>query len=218
MDIYGDLDFKEVGHLVSSALAMESPQQFPDETAGFALNGILEGRLTFFNNRVWIAVEITNGIATWVPLTNEINAYVHAQAVASASWNITHNLQSGTPVVQVYDELNQQVIPDEVEPASQNAVTVTFNSAMTGRAIVLVGNLTGLNRADYPQVFAFEHTQSVEGDTWIVAHGLGYYPIVRVFTGGSPDEEIQPASVVHNSTMQVTITFSSPRTGRVRMI
>lgn len=222
MEIYGDLDFKDVGQLIAAALKPEDPAQFPDVAAGFALDAIKQGRLAFFNSRVWIAVQITSGVATWVPLTNEINAYVHVQAVAATTWTINHNLTSGTPVVSVYDENNLQVIPDEIEPTSQNQVVVYFNAAVTGRAIVLTGDFEGVDRGDNPQQYALEHTQSAASDTWVVSHGFGYYPLVRVFTqnGASPDEleEILPASVVHNSLQQVTITFSTPRTGITRLV
>lgn len=228
MDIHGDLDFKEVGQLIAAALKPEGTNDFPDVVAGYAPSSIKQGRLAFFNSRVWIAVELTTvsgqEIATWVPLTNEINAYVHAQASASTTWTINHNLQGGTPVVQIYDEQNQMVIPDEVEPTTANQVVVTFNAAVTGRAVVLTGDFDGVDRNSNTQLFAFEHEQTVSSDTWVVSHGLGYQPIVRVFVpsgSGSPgtvDEEIQPQSIVHDSLMQVTITFSSPRIGRVRLI
>ena len=229
MEIYGDLDFKEVGQLVAAALAPESPEQFPDVTASYALNAIKQGRLAFFNSRVWIAVELTatNGspgtqeVATWVPITNEINAYIHVQAVASDTWTIVHNLKSGTPVVQIYDETNLLVIPNNIEPTSQNQVEVTFITPVTGRAIVLSGDFDGVSRSENPQQFALEIVQSVASDTWVISHGLGYYPLVRVFVPtGSPaeDQEILPESIVHNSTAQLTITFSTDRTGRVRLV
>jgi len=225
MDIHGDLDFKEVGQLVAAALKPESTAQFPDVAASFAPDTIKQGRLAFFNNRVWIAVELntvgSDEVATWIPLTNEINAYVHTQAVAATTWTITHNLNAGTPAVQIYDEENLMVIPDEIEPTGVNEVTVTFNAAVTGRAIVLTGDLDGVDSASNPQLQALEHDQTVTSDTWVISHGLGHYPLIRVFVkNGSPevDEEILPASIVHDSIMQATITFSTPRTGRARLI
>lgn len=222
MDIYGDLDFKEAGQLIAAALKPEDTNQFPDVAAGYALDAIQQGRLAFFNSRVWIAVEFVSGVATWIPITNEINAWIHVQADASDTWTINHNLQSGTPVVSVYDENNYQVIPDEIEPTSQNQVVVHFNTAVTGRAVVIAGDFEGVSRADNPQQHALVHNQTVAANTWVISHGFGYYPLVRVFTqnGASPDEleEILPASVVHNSTAQVTITFSTPRTGVVRLV
>lgn len=225
MDIHGDLDFKEVGQLIAAALKPESTNDFPDVVAGYAPGSIKQGRLAFFNSRVWIAVELNtvNGdeVATWVPLTNEIHAYVHVQAVAATTWTINHNLDGGTPVVQVYDEQNQMVIPDEIEPTTNDQVAVTFNAAVTGRAIVIKGEFDGVDPSDNPQIYAFEHEQAVASSTWVIAHGLGHYPLIRVFvSNGSPaaDEEILPASIVHDSLMQATITFSSPQTGRARMV
>lgn len=223
MEIYGDLDFKDVGQLVAAAVKPEGTAEFPDVAASFASGTIKQGRLAFFNNRVWIAVALNTvgggEVATWVPLTNEINAYVHTQGNASTTWTITHNLQSGTPAVHVYDELNQMVIPDEVTPTDANTVTITFNAAVTGRAVVIAGSFEGSSRNDGTQVFAFEHTQTAASTTWVIAHGLGYYPIVRVFVDNNgTDEEILPASIVHDSTMQVTITFSTALAGRARLV
>jgi hypothetical protein len=227
MEIYGDLDFKDVGQLISAALKPENPEQFPDLAAGFAAGTIKQGRFAFFNNRVWIAVALTadgspsQEVATWIPITNEITAYTHIQANTSTQWTVPHNLQEGTPVVQVYDANNEMVIPVEIIPVDANNVTIDFNVAVSGRAIILTGNYEGTSRSDGAQQFAFEHEQTVASTTWVIGHGLGYYPIVRVFTpSGSPiaTEEILPASIVHDSVMQVTITFSTARTGTARLV
>lgn len=63
---------------------------------------------------------------------------------------------------------------------------------------------------------SFHHQQTVASSTWVVQHDLEYYPIVRVYTNSN--DEIQPLSVVHDSTTQVTITFSSSRTGTARFL
>lgn len=219
MEIYGDLDFKEVGQLVAAALQPESAAVFPDVAADFAAGTIKQGRLAFFSNRVWIAAVITtvgsDEVATWIPLTNEISAFGHIQAVASSTWTITHNLQSGTPVVQIYDENNQMVIPDEVTPTDANTVVVTFNTAVVGRAIVMVGTHEGANRNDGTQNYSIEFSQPTASTTWVIGHGLGYYPIVRIFT--NTNEEILPASIVHDSTMQVTVTFTVATSGYARL-
>jgi len=220
MEIYGDLNFKEVGQLVAAALQEESMAQFPDAVASFAVGAIKQGRLAFFNNRVWIAVILTaNGspveeIATWVPITNEINAHVHTQPVASTLWTVSHNLIAGTPAVQVYDNTNEMVIPTNIIPIDSNTVSIEFDTPVSGRAIVLKGIFDG--NQPQAQLFAFEETISVASNTWVIGHGLGRYPIVRVFL--DTNEEIQPASIVHDSLMQVTITFSSAQVGTVRLV
>jgi len=220
MDIYGDLNFKEVGQMIAAALQPEGISQFPDAVASFAVGAIKQGRLAFFNSRVWIAVTITadgspaQEIATWVPITNEISAYVHTQPVASTVWTVSHSLIAGTPAVQVYDNTNKMVIPTNIVPVDNNTVKIYFDTAVSGRAIVLRGIFEGTQPQS--QLFAFEETITVASDTWVISHGLGRYPIVRVFL--DTNEEIQPASIVHDSLMQVTITFSTPQIGTVRLV
>ena len=172
------------------------------------------GELVFKDKRFYIAVELITGIATWVPLTNEIDTYVHNQETASSTWTITHNLNTGTPGVQVYDQdTNIQLIADEIEIISNNEVEIRFGSALAGRAVVFWGALAG-NGGD-PSQINYTHTQSTLATTWTVNHNLGYHPIVRVFVG---NEEIQPASIVHDSVFKTTITFSEAKTGIARFV
>lgn len=209
MEVYGNLDLKNVGSLLQFAIGLEAGSTFPADA------DTIVGRIAFFNKRVWIAAELVSGVASWVPLTNEINAFVYVQATTATQWTIVHNLNSGTPVVQIYDETNEQVIPEKVTPTDQNTVVVDFNIAVTGRAIVLHGDVEGNSKLG--ENVAFSHTQTAAATQWVIGHGLGYYPIVRVFTNDVPPKEIDPATVVHDSTMQVTLTFSGAQAGTVRL-
>lgn len=99
------------------------------------------GRIAFKGSKVWICVEIEPGVLAWVPLTPISSTYVHDQESASASWTVTHNLNTTTPIVQVFDPTDMsQVIPETVEPSSVNALTLTFGTAVAGRAVVVFGN------------------------------------------------------------------------------
>jgi hypothetical protein len=60
----------------------------------------------------------------------------------------------------------------------------------------------------------YDHTQSSASASWIITHGLGYYPVVSVHVG---DEQVI-ADVEYGSVNQVTITFASPQTGSARLI
>lgn len=174
-----------------------------------------KGRIIFLNKRVWIAVEIAAGVVSWVPLTNDINAYHHVQSTTSTTWTITHSLGSGTPVVQIYDDTHTMVIPDSVDPTDGDEVVVTFNAAMSGSAVVIAGNLSmGVNPADDPLTYSYSQAFTSQS-TWVVTHALGYYPIIRVFVG---NQEIQPASIIHDTINQATLTFSSAQTGTARAI
>jgi hypothetical protein len=52
-------------------------------------------------------------------------------------------------------------------------------------------------------------------DTWTVIHGLGYYPITRVFIG---NQEVQPLSITHDSVNQTTIRFTTSQVGTAKFI
>lgn len=198
MKHYGDMAFQE-----ASAMIMQSEQNFPETATA--------GRIIFVDKRVWVCAELITGNPVWIPLTNEIDSFVHIQDAAATTWTVTHNLNTTTPIVQVYDENYKMIIPDGVEPTSNNECTVTLGTAITGRAVVMFGDITGAAKSPY----AFEYTQTTLSNTWVVKHGLGYYPIVRVFVGG---EEILPASIIHDSIFQTTITFSEPKTGIARFV
>ncbi len=168
------------------------------------------GRMVFKDKRLYICAEIQTGFPIWIPLTNELDTFIYSSTPASY-WTITHNLNTVTPMVQVYDTNFSMVIPDTVEIVDNNTVKVTFAYPMAGRAIVMAGNATGGARSTY----SFVYTQSASSTSWVVAHNLGYYPIVRVFIG---NEEVQPLSIVHDSIFQTTITFSTPQVGIARFI
>lgn len=55
--------------------------------------------------------------------------------------------------------------------------------------------------------------------SWVVQHNLGTStPVVDVFSGGSPDERLMPASVVATDANTVTITWSVATAGRVYVV
>ena len=173
--------------------------QIAEDTAFPPADETSKGRLIFLNKRVWVAAEVVQGVITWIQLTNEIDAYHHIQDVSSDTWTVEHNLNTAMPVVQVYDDTMSQIIPDEVQPDDNNNLTISMGSAITDRSELQ---------------FAFEQSFT-SASTVVIEHGLGYYPIVRVFIG---TQEVQPASIIHDSLIQTTITFSSAQTGVARLI
>lgn len=58
--------------------------------------------------------------------------YLHTQAVASASWSVTHNLTK-YPAVTVMDGSGNIVLAT-ITHTSLNASTISFQSAQTGKA------------------------------------------------------------------------------------
>lgn len=59
-----------------------------------------------------------------------------------------------------------------------------------------------------------QHIQTTPGLTWVIVHSLGMYPAVDVYIDYQGEKhKILPLSVVYDNPNQVTVTFSSPRTG-----
>ena len=200
MKYYGDINLNE-NEMQNMVLGIDN--SFPATPKA--------GRVVFVNKRVYIAAELVSGTPTWIPLTNELDTYIHTQNSGAVTWSITHNLNTTIPLVQIYDAAHKVIIPDSIEVISNNVVNVTFTVAQSGRAVVFHGSVNGADK----QEFAYTHYQSNGSSTWVIKHELGYYPVTRVFVGS---EEIQPVSVVHDSLYQTTLTFSSALVGYARLV
>jgi len=175
---YGHIDLNN-NEIQKAALEMED--NFPANPP--------VGRVVFRQKRVFIAADISGSDVAWVPITNTINTHVHKQPSASDNWVITHNLNTTTPLVHVYDESTQQMfIPDNVTIVDQDQIQITTSTPVAGRCVVMSGELTGNGSPAYSYTF----DQTTPQTTWIIMHGLGYSPLVRAFVG---NEEVQPLSV-----------------------
>lgn len=168
------------------------------------------GQLTFKDKVLYICAEVQEGVPVWIPLTNEIGTYIHYQNFQSNTWTINHKLNTGAPMVQIYEADNRMVIPQNITIKSNTQVVVEFGFPVTGRAVILTGPEEGNER----EQSAFEHFQTDLGDTWEIAHGLGYAPFTRIFIG---DAEVLPASITHPDLFTVVVTFSEPQIGIARL-
>jgi len=65
------------------------------------------------------------------------NRYLHNQTSDSTSWNVVHNLGEKYVVVQVYDENDYFILPQDIHLDSTSEVTITFVENQKGSAIVL---------------------------------------------------------------------------------
>lgn len=169
------------------------------------------GQLAFVNSIVFICVALGNGLPIWVPMTREITAYTHTESSPKYQWDISHNLNTTSTNVQLFDDQGRVVIPDEIEVVSANQIAVKFNVQFAGRAVVLTGHFDGNVRPTYSYTF----NQDNASTQWTINHNLGYNPIVRVFVGTS---EVQPQSVNHPTVNQTVVTFSTAQVGYARLI
>lgn len=201
MKMYGHMDMNE-NKLQRAALEVET--QFPPNAE--------VGRIVFTNKRVYICVEITGGQQVWIPLSSKIDTYTWYQQTAASTWTITHNLNTTSPIVQLYGSDNTMMLPDSVEPTDNNTVVVHFGTAAVGRAVIMFGNLVG---GSPNEIRMYEHTQTTVSTTWTINHNLGGYPAVRVFVG---NQEILPESITHVSNNQTVITFSTAVMGIAKLV
>lgn len=198
-----DLQENELQHLV-----FQAETQFPEVPK--------VGRIVFKEKKLYICVALNGNIPVWVPLTNTIDTYVYDQTVSSTTWTILHNLNTISPLVQIYDDNHSMIIPDSVVPLSNNGIRVTFSSAMTGRVIVMYGDIISDEGVGVLEPEKVAYTESfTSASTIVVRHNLGYYPITRLFIN---DNEVQPETVIHDDIFQTTITLSSAQSGIIRFI
>lgn len=169
------------------------------------------GQLAFVNQILYICVDLTNNLPVWVPLTRELTLYTHAQNSASATWEITHGLNTTSIQVQIFDTSDRVLIPNEITVTTAQACTVTFSTPISGRAVVL----TGHNDGNVKPTYSYMHYQTIANASWVVNHGLGREPIVRVFIG---NQEVQPQSITHTTANSLTIAFAQAYSGIAKLI
>lgn len=169
------------------------------------------GQIVFKDRILYICVEINADIPVWCPLTNEVTCHTHIQATDASVWTVTHPLNTTHVSVTVYDTAGRVVLPNEVIVNDASTVSVNFGTPVQGKVVVLTGHFEGNPKNEY----AFEFYQTNPSATWTIPHGLGRYPVVRVFIG---NQEVQPASVTFDSLDVVTLTFTSPQVGQAKLI
>jgi hypothetical protein len=88
------------------------------------------------------------------------------QTTPSATWTFTHNLGQQYPIVTVYDNSNNVIIPQNITATDVNTLTLTFGSAVSGYAVAGLGGLTTVSGRTTQQYFT-------AATTWSFAHNLG---------------------------------------------
>lgn len=66
---------------------------------------------------------------------------------------------------------------------------------------------------------AINYVQALASDTWVITHNLGMKPVVDVMSEINGEmHKMFPAQVIHTSDNVLTIKFTSPRTGKARLV
>lgn len=210
MDFHGHLNFNDNQ---AQQMALEVINEFPPAP--------VMGQVVFKSKRVWICVSIS-GTPLWVPLGQPHNTHVHTQSTASASWEIQHNFDTNTdaatpiyPLVQVYGDDGNQIIPQAVYYLDDDTIMVDLGYATTGKTVCMLGDANYYEGLITPQ-YAYIHDQTVASTTWVIRHWLGYTPVIRVFD--SLGVEQTPTSVTVDDIFQVTVRFDTSISGSAKLI
>lgn len=146
---------------------------------------------------------------------------------------VTHNFNTRNILVSVYDNEYNQIIPQSVNVANLNTVTVTFNPATTGFVVVgkaghivsgsavdstkLGGQLPSyyLNYTNFTNIPSTSYRQTIEGSgPFTITHNLSEdFPVVQVYT--AQREQVLPAKILSASSNAVVLEFSSFISGSV---
>lgn len=201
MKIYGNVELQQ-NFLKDAVLPLDN--HFPVSP--------VVGQLVFNNRILYICVQLLNdNLPVWAPLTQTITSYTHYQTTSSATWLINHTLNSSEVQVMVYDTLNRVVIPSEIQINSASQVEISLGTAAQGSVVIL----SGVTQGNQAPLYAYEHYQTTPSTEWVITHGLGTQPIVRVFIG---NQEVQPETITFDNVNQVTITFLTPQVGQAKLI
>jgi hypothetical protein len=128
------------------------------------------------------------------------------QSVAATTWSFTHNLNTRTPLLQVYDSTNAQIVPLEIIGSDPNQATIYFDVAESGYAVASNGGTLTVSGS------TARLDQTSAAVTWSFTHNLATkYPNFEIWN--SNDDVIIPAGIHAVSDMVAEIYFSFPTTG-----
>ena len=194
-------------------------------TASFALNagggisaisvadeGILQGSASYFDfTGAGVTATISAGTAS-ISITgggggtSGLSTFF-TQSVAATTWSFVHNLNTRTPLVQVYDSGYNQITPQYISASNGSTVEIGFGIATAGYAGASTGGtlyVTGSNVI---------LDQSSAATTWSFSHNLNTkYPVFQVFN--SSDEVVVPEKIIAVDSASALIYFPTPVAGK----
>ena len=147
---------------------------------------------------------------TGVQTTVVQNATAYDNFTAVTSRIISHNFGTKNVIISVYDSNDAVIIPKSIVTTDINTVTLGFDFATTGRAVVAKGgHIVSGSLQD------FTHREGITGSsTYTITHNLSEeFPIVQVYDTNK--EQVIPAKVKSTTVNAVLIEFINSFTGTV---
>jgi hypothetical protein len=72
--------------------------------------------------------------------------YTHEQILASNVWTVIHNLGTSFPIITVYDNGNNVIIPQEITSLSTSSLSITFPLSIAGYASIAGGSFSSISQ------------------------------------------------------------------------
>jgi hypothetical protein len=136
---------------------------------------------------------------TNVPVDFEQIAAYDFTFTSSSLVSVTHSLNTSNPFVQVYDESNEQVIPQTIRIVDLDSVEIVFPTITSGKVIVAKGGHVITVGGLTFEAFVFTSQSSVN-----VTHSLNTNsPIVQVYD--SNNEQVIPQKIQVLSSSSVLV-------------
>ena len=130
-----------------------------------------------------------------------------SQPTASATWSFTHNLNTRNPLLQVYNTLYQQIIPNDIVGIDEMIAEVRFDYAQAGYAVASNGG--SLEVTGSTSIL----NQTSPSSTWSFNHNLNSkYINFEVYDNN--DYVLIPSSIQVLDTNNAELIFAAPTTGK----
>jgi hypothetical protein len=145
---------------------------------------------------------------TNLPISSAGASKTHTQSLAAFTWSFNHELNTRNPLLQVYNQDYQQIIPNEVIGITPFLSEIRFDYQQAGFAIASTGGVIEITGST-PRLI-----QTTPQLTWSFEHSLGTkYPGFEVFD--SSDAVIIPSKIQVIDENNAEIYFAAPTAGVV---
>ena len=177
--------------------------------------GIFEQTGSFF--RTHNDLQITGSLSVSGLLTGSFSGlevgqkYKHVQTTPSSTWTVSHGFDYQYVNIDVYNGSDELVIPASVVATDSNTITISFNTPLSGVAIVSTG---GQAVDELGKNVIFE--QSTVSTNWRVTHSIGeQYPAVTVYDEN--DNVIIPERINAVDASKMDIIFTNAVSGNANI-
>jgi len=148
--------------------------------------------------------------------------YIHTQASTNTTWSISHNLNTLTPLVTVYNSSYYQIIPEEVYSLNTDTTLVYFPMPISGYAILSKGSGAAVS-ASYALTASYalnspssSYKIDLSGSSsYNINHNLNEdYPVVQVYDSIGK-EQIIPTTIQSINSNQIFLNIGFNFSGSV---